>query len=693
MATGSSTTTQSANPEIEDARRSSNLTTRNQRHTVRGQLADELRRVEERDGRRGAILAGLKAGLGVAAVLSILNGASLVRPVKGIEYYPAPSSAQYDDFIDQNSNPSVPSSGLTRVFSKSGLLYKETPDGVVSPFGSAVKSADYIIFIDANDSNKVKALNGTAGTVDYSGTDAGSVIQSAINALTNGGRVLLRAGTYTVNSTVTPTVSNVELCGEGDSTILAAKNGLNNPVIFVRSLSNWKIHDLQINGNRSNQTSNSTTCYGIRYLSTANCRVYDCYVHDCMTFGIAAEICSSVWIGNNLVVNCNANGINLFASTGGDVSNNIVNGASDNGISLSGGEEYGDQPGYDYTCSANMVSGINLGVSPYGLNTGHGIQIGDNGSVRRATVSGNTVESVAGCGVLVETYTGYTSYDIAIVNNSIYNSASHGVYTLGVTGVTISGNSIDTTGGAGVQFNTGTANVVLSGNAVSNTRSHGMFCTGSSPLTITGNVFKSIGAYGVYTVIAQSLIANNSFNTVTNCGIYVGAADCTVEGNLLGSVSGTGSAGIVLNIAGNNCVVIGNIIPTATIGIYVQANSCVVKDNQTAGTNSDVGVGNSVTGNAGWNPLNKINSMLNSTSNTIGTNGSTGTPAASTDYVVQGAPITVIWSGGSGVNVTIKDGGGNIVISSATSPQRLPYGWKINFGAFSAAPTLTTFGE
>lgn len=84
-------------------------------------------------------------------------------------------------------------------------------------------AGSYIVFTDYGDGNKIKALNGMTGQLDYSGTDAAAVIQNAINALsTTGGIVILKEGTYNIATSLTwKNDSNIMIQGSGsDTTIL-----------------------------------------------------------------------------------------------------------------------------------------------------------------------------------------------------------------------------------------------------------------------------------------------------------------------------------------------------------------------------------------------------------------------------------------------------------------------------------------
>jgi len=103
------------------------------------------------------------------------------------------------------------------------------------------------------------------GAIDYSGTDAASVIQSAISALmTRGGKVLVKAGTYILTKAV-QLYSNTVLEGEGNSTVLkvgdvvesviasTASSGQKN--VFVADASNFKVGQQVFIGTKSSSST------------------------------------------------------------------------------------------------------------------------------------------------------------------------------------------------------------------------------------------------------------------------------------------------------------------------------------------------------------------------------------------------------------------------------------------------------
>jgi parallel beta-helix repeat protein len=107
---------------------------------------------------------------------------------------------------------------ISRINELTNLLAQEhhSPPTAVIEQGSGVEPASYIIFKD--DEGIVYAKNGSTGAIDFKSTNASYVIQSAIDALTNGGKIFIKAGTYTLNSQITVN-ANIAIIGEGYSSV------------------------------------------------------------------------------------------------------------------------------------------------------------------------------------------------------------------------------------------------------------------------------------------------------------------------------------------------------------------------------------------------------------------------------------------------------------------------------------------
>jgi len=108
-----------------------------------------------------------------------------------------------------------------------------------------VVEPSYVIF---KIGNTILAKNGSTGEIEFRDEDASSVIQSAINALgTEGGKIFIKAGTYSISKTIDITRDNVKLCGSGPSTILEATDG-SIDVLQVLSQKNVIVENLFLRG-------------------------------------------------------------------------------------------------------------------------------------------------------------------------------------------------------------------------------------------------------------------------------------------------------------------------------------------------------------------------------------------------------------------------------------------------------------
>ncbi|HKM77550.1 MAG TPA: hypothetical protein VJZ03_00615, partial [Candidatus Bathyarchaeia archaeon] len=131
---------------------------------------------------RRQLITALASGLVCATVLSQIPKPALASaPPSVIE------SANWIDFPSLSSLP--PSQGrLASEYDAGGVITNLVycQDNTNIRYLRTEQAASYVIFIDTTDSNMIKARNGTTGKIDYSGTDASTIISDAISALTNG---------------------------------------------------------------------------------------------------------------------------------------------------------------------------------------------------------------------------------------------------------------------------------------------------------------------------------------------------------------------------------------------------------------------------------------------------------------------------------------------------------------------------
>jgi hypothetical protein len=74
--------------------------------------------------------------------------------------------------------------------------------------GSMVETASYVVF---EDGSTYYAKNGTTGAIDYSGTNALTVAQNALNDMIYGGTLFFKQGTYTFSSYLLIPANNIKI--------------------------------------------------------------------------------------------------------------------------------------------------------------------------------------------------------------------------------------------------------------------------------------------------------------------------------------------------------------------------------------------------------------------------------------------------------------------------------------------------
>jgi len=493
----------------------------------------------------------------------------------------------------------------------------------------------------------------STGQILFHSANAAAVINDAISNLTSGGKILIKAGTYTFTTATigsspnfaaigTTTVANIELYGEGNATVLTEGSNLNAAaVIGVNGPSGWYIHDLQINGARSQQSASGATGWGLDgiWVSGNDETIEHCYVHDDKTFGIVVGGGSNEQILYNWVLNNNANGIQLNPpSEGSVIQGNIVNGASDVGISISGGTT----PISSVLCYGNTVENVNLGVSPFGLNTGMDILAGDNGVATSITVSMN---QVYGGKVGIDSAPfGGTNLGILISDNAVHSTTSNAIMGSATNGLSISGNLIDISSGYSVQVYSSDADVAISGNQIYGNIADFIDTNTAANVLISGNQLEGTGAY------ISGASVQFVDNTVTGAGVALnaGTSNSLVTGNYIYTNPSNYQLGLYvdgpLTTVSNNRIV-------SYSGIYIDSGATYlsVQGNDFRGCSQIFGGIQTQTGliflnNKGYNPRGKIVSPFVSSSDTILDSGSAATLVNATTMTVWESPkiITVI---------------------------------------------------
>ncbi|MCX6821837.1 MAG: right-handed parallel beta-helix repeat-containing protein [Candidatus Aenigmarchaeota archaeon] len=213
--------------------------------------------------------------------------------------------------------------------SQSGNVLKS----VVEP-GSMVTEASYVIFTDGA---MIYARDGNTGEIVNSNTDASTVINWAINQLTNGGKIFIKAGTYELSSYINVGTNTWDIPftieGEGFNTILKIADNTNTPIIRSRcavttGCVNGFVHlrNFQIDGNKDNNNFGSYCIEWAVYQGTIeNIKIKNCKSHGIYLIGNGTGASASDnSIHNVIIANCDGDGIRAHGINGGNAADNRI---------------------------------------------------------------------------------------------------------------------------------------------------------------------------------------------------------------------------------------------------------------------------------------------------------------------------------------------------------------------------------
>lgn len=431
-----------------------------------------------------------------------------------------------------------------------------------------LKEASYII---ETDGTIIRAINGTTGATDYSGTNQTALINQVCAISPNNGIVVLKAGQYVSTGSIVITTMGLTLSGEGYNTLLnssllgAAQETIiiDADFVTVRSL---RIID---SSEDSIATSNNN-----------NLKIYDNYIFNSGEEAIFLDTSDRSWVFNNYV-----------SGYAEDV-------AGSPGIQLSA------------RCDRNTVTN-NL------IKTGNGPGVGVQGS--QNIVSQNKIYNGTGAnwkGVELRQDAGEGTHYNLITNNQIWRGASYGVdVQANCEDNTISSNSIrSTTSGINVNAD----RTKLEGNIVFNSTSFDIWLNDGSELSIMNNLVyggssRSLqidGTVTEVTIIGNKFMSKpvyiqgqyitftgNTITLSTNKGLDLNGIDySTITGNTIKDNNGQGihlRGNGQYNLIDNNLIVETATTPTQNPGIQVDVG-CL---NNTIISNEILGHGTAITNN------------------------------------------------------------------------------------------------
>jgi len=607
--------------------------------------------------------------------------------------------------------------GNTSSQSEIGGVFSNSSEAV----NSAVKPCSFEIFLNGSFTAAQYCAGGAI--LDYS-TDAAGVIDDAIGNLTFGGIIFIKSGTYTLTTgrislgnffggaeyaaLGSTSVSNIEITGEGNATVLTAETNLNHAMIGTNGVSGWYIHNLQINGNRAKQNASAGSppyLMCVLFYGGNSMTVSNLYVHDCKTDGIWVGYSSYDTIESNLVVNSNSNGITLNSAKYGRIFDNTVNGSSDIGIDVSGGSTGFSQ---DNIVRGNQVLNGNLDVSPFpGANSGWGIAVGDTGYANESIISQNIVDG-AKYG-LVSVPGNHTDYAVSFLDNTVDNSESLAIAE-NTSGLVLTGNQF-VTYNHGLDIRGSVYNVTITDNEFSGIPGAGaidiLFYGPNRWITIAANTFVDDSTELAIDLVSSQhfTIDNNLFNDATSgSGAAIKLENSDQYGEVIGNDFYQQYNAIYFNTVTGNITVANNTFDQVSYAIYGYAPSdylTVIGNVYTKARGGNLvynthylGNHTRIMDNEGYNPIGPVTNFLLTGGTTQPGDGDWLSPfgtssllAAATTYTVTIAPCRITFQKtGSNVSVSIDGGTG---FSPTVGESFLLYPSEtVNFGNFSTAPTL-----
>ena len=476
---------------------------------------------------------------------------------------------------------------------------------------SFTETASYIIF---KVGNTIYAKNGTTGEIEFSGTDASQVIQSAIDALPKetGGKIFIKAGTYVISSYLSA-VNNLVLEGEGKyKTILKMADGANLiwGILRIYSVDNVTVKNLGFDGNQAQQTDDTPNVVirNANNILIENCYFYNARYHSLMLYAPSEHPVSNVEIVQNYFYNNGKAAIDLSGDAG--VTKVIIN---NNIISHSNGrnQEHVGAINIGSGSSSVMVEGNLIYNTQYVHDTVADIRVAD--AATNVIVDGNVLVNGSGQGIWV-----VGCEKIVVSNNAIYNNSQSGIYIEKSPRVIVDGNliyrplehgiTIVAYGGVFSHESKVIGNTIIEpawhGIAVDSNYVICAYNTIKNPGYGSGaNSYDGILFYGDYGQIYGNIIYDDQETHTMRCGIneYI-SSGTKGDYNRISNNRIIGASTIAINVTGEHTVVINNDgFTTENSGTAtISASTSVTFEHGLAGTPTHVEIGWKDTGYGDW---------------------------------------------------------------------------------------------
>lgn len=381
------------------------------------------------------------------------------------------------------------------------------------------------------------------GALGDGATDDATAIQNALNAVDSagGGEVFVPDGTHMVGTSLS-VPANTVLRGTGAGSIIKLMGAVNGPVVTLAgSLS--RVTELKIDGNRANQTGTSS---GV-VIDADDVTVDHNIISACLTHGIDATDQSKLRIQDNDVSDTGNTAIFVHCSaadiTDVLVENNRVDRRAEGATLTEGGIKIrGVEGGASFALSHARVLG-NQVYMPESPTTQPPICIELWGLVEHATVANNvTVGGSMGISfdhTVQSTATGNTCVgwktvgmelafsDLCTFSGNVVDGNNAGTKGIVLSNTApqfnaVTGNIIRRCASRGIQTNTGTEYVTVSGNTIYHAASYAIDFIGTKYSSITGNTI-----YGSGTAL-KGIMLDHSYHTAVTGNLIRGFTEQSV---------------------------------------------------------------------------------------------------------------------------------------------------------------------
>jgi parallel beta-helix repeat protein len=428
-----------------------------------------------------------------------------------------------------------------------GILFIAISIIIIPNSNVLADSADYLIH---EKGGTYYARNNVTGRDEFSNSDAGKVINSAIEVFSDtGGSVIIASGVYLTKETINLR-SSIGIYGRRGAVLKLDHNG---DVIVGKKVEGIELKGFEIDGNKKKYSGGGVHLFD----GSKHNLISELIIRDCKGNGILlsdGETSLNSVVGNR-IENCEGAGIALYSSaTDTVISENYVYRTRHHGIILSHGGSNCQiannkivEAGYFRQDENDFCHGIAVdawGIEPYGRNnviTGNiiidpymaGIEVADIQDY--CVISNNIVDNPKNSYGIYFGGGMAPSYNATIVGNIVKNAADSGIRVGSPYGkekvtanVTIGNNFVSDSRGHGIQIDT-VGNVNISSNICLNNNTNGIYIAGENAelnayrINVIGNQCyddrsEKLQRYGLYLKNARDVMAIGNFLSQNKLG-------------------------------------------------------------------------------------------------------------------------------------------------------------------------------